>query len=400
MSVVVNGSEIKIKVDSIVNIAVKEQGITFPTVNKPWVKRGDTNATNATAISKTDSIYHNGFVAIGATSNLETQNNDAAVIKSVDEGIGLRLKTDANATEFNPLVFDYSNLNDDSFPNFEFRANRFDGINGIDPLPNLVTRLGFNAGSATPPAGQVKLETAFEYYYNLQNADEEAEPEIVSEWHVEFTPLASSGKPIQRWISWAGRHDGTYTSVQITGNLFNLVRSDNSQMIKVEDQGTSSKIRLSFFGGAQINGQSGDIQIENALNISGTGYIFNANNEYIRIGKSGNANALVLQGRTNGDLLELNSSINTNRYDHYFWAGGYGIRNLTTARTPIAIHNSAADSTIALVNNTLQLNANLWLNVTYPTSGSGVNNGSVFKGTDGALYYKGGSGTVTLIANP
>lgn len=33
----------------------------------------------------------------------------------------------------------------------------------------------------------------------------------------------------------------------------------------------------------------------------------------------------------------------------------------------------------------------------FPTTGSGVPNGSVFKGTDGALYYKGGSGTVTLI---
>ena len=34
------------------------------------------------------------------------------------------------------------------------------------------------------------------------------------------------------------------------------------------------------------------------------------------------------------------------------------------------------------------------------TNGSDVANGSLFKGTDGALYYKGGSGTVTKIANP
>lgn len=37
--------------------------------------------------------------------------------------------------------------------------------------------------------------------------------------------------------------------------------------------------------------------------------------------------------------------------------------------------------------------------VTYPTDGTGVTNGNIFKGTDGALYYKGGSGTITKLAN-
>lgn len=38
--------------------------------------------------------------------------------------------------------------------------------------------------------------------------------------------------------------------------------------------------------------------------------------------------------------------------------------------------------------------------VQYPTSGAGVTNGSIFYGTDGGLYFKGGSGTVTLVAAP
>lgn len=42
----------------------------------------------------------------------------------------------------------------------------------------------------------------------------------------------------------------------------------------------------------------------------------------------------------------------------------------------------------------------LTLKTQYPTSGSGVPNGSMFYGTDGALYFKGGSGTVTQIAVP
>lgn len=38
--------------------------------------------------------------------------------------------------------------------------------------------------------------------------------------------------------------------------------------------------------------------------------------------------------------------------------------------------------------------------ISYPISGVGVANGSLFYGTDGGLYFKGGSGTVTLIAAP
>lgn len=37
--------------------------------------------------------------------------------------------------------------------------------------------------------------------------------------------------------------------------------------------------------------------------------------------------------------------------------------------------------------------------ITYNPNGTGVSNGKIFQGTDGALYFKGGSGTVSLIAN-
>lgn len=38
--------------------------------------------------------------------------------------------------------------------------------------------------------------------------------------------------------------------------------------------------------------------------------------------------------------------------------------------------------------------------IQYATTGVGVSNGSIFYGTDGALYFKGSSGTVTQIAIP
>ncbi|MGE5355544.1 MAG: hypothetical protein ACM3PT_04830 [Deltaproteobacteria bacterium] len=46
----------------------------------------------------------------------------------------------------------------------------------------------------------------------------------------------------------------------------------------------------------------------------------------------------------------------------------------------------------------LMIGGQLGFSIQYPPDGSGVSNGKVFQGTDGALYYKGGSGTVTMLA--
>lgn len=47
----------------------------------------------------------------------------------------------------------------------------------------------------------------------------------------------------------------------------------------------------------------------------------------------------------------------------------------------------------------LKIGGMVKFSVTYPPAGTGVTNGSMFYGTDGALYFKGGAGTVTKIAN-
>ena len=52
------------------------------------------------------------------------------------------------------------------------------------------------------------------------------------------------------------------------------------------------------------------------------------------------------------------------------------------------------------VTNEIELNGFLELNNAFPTTGVGVDNQSIFLGTDGALYFKGGAGTVTQIAIP
>jgi hypothetical protein len=60
-------------------------------------------------------------------------------------------------------------------------------------------------------------------------------------------------------------------------------------------------------------------------------------------------------------------------------------------------------NTVTIGNNDItqtNLKGSVTLRTQFPTTGVGVVNGSMFYGTDGALYFKGGSGTVTQIAAP
>ena len=288
-------SRIRQDVRAFVSACLKDGGLQE--VELPWAKVGDTISTSATPITIDDDIYREGFTVIGPNANIESQDNESVIIKTNNEDVALKLKTDTSSTEFKPLVFDYSNINSDNFPNFDFRASRFDGINGIDPLPNLVTRMGYNAGSGAPPLGQIKLETAYEYYYNLQNANPLVAPDIVSEWHIEFTPLASSGKPIQRWISWAGRHNGTKTDCTITSDVTNIVGSDNRQIIKIEDNAVLPT-SFRFVRGGKILSNVGDVEFEQGIKISGAGNLYNSNGGDLNFGNSTNKNFSNFYGLT------------------------------------------------------------------------------------------------------
>lgn len=79
---------------------------------------------------------------------------------------------------------------------------------------------------------------------------------------------------------------------------------------------------------------------------------------------------------------------------------GYRAGDLETAANKLYIHNN--NSTTPLIGGDfstqeLKIGGVQQFSIQYPTTGVGVANGSMFYGTDGALYFKGGSGTVTLI---
>lgn len=67
------------------------------------------------------------------------------------------------------------------------------------------------------------------------------------------------------------------------------------------------------------------------------------------------------------------------------------------------LYISNSDSTTPLLGGDFSLQelligGQIGFSVQYDPDGSGVSNGKIFQGTDGALYYKGGSGTVTMLA--
>ena len=80
------------------------------------------------------------------------------------------------------------------------------------------------------------------------------------------------------------------------------------------------------------------------------------------------------------------------------YQAGYG----TTENNLLFIENSS-DSVTPLIGGNfstdeVKIGGKLQFSISYPPSGAGVANGSMFYGTDGALYFKGGSGTITMIA--
>jgi len=349
---------------------------------RPWAKQGDLSATSATNVSLSDSTFHTGKVTLGA----DVFNAHKLNILT-DTDFGIRQKA-LNLTEFfNYHTLDCSSVQNVGFPNWESRLQRYDLINlPISNLPNMVHRFGFYAADLNL---QPSLEEAWEYHYIFQGKP-------ACERHIEFWPIG--GAPSQRWISFAGHWDGTYTAAQIVGNLFNLIKASGTQMIKIEDQGDGIATHFRFIDGVEFQSNIGVISFSADIKLIGVGNIYNENNGYINLGKLGNANETKIYGRTDGACLRIASGQSAIEWQHYMWGGGFGIRNVQTGATAIAVSNAVTDTSMWIQSNRVEFNVPLTLETGFAVNGSGAQNGSMFKGVDGALYYKGGAGTVTLVA--
>jgi hypothetical protein len=110
---------------------------------------------------------------------------------------------------------------------------------------------------------------------------------------------------------------------------------------------------------------------------------------FLEYGRGDNRNALVIDHIGGNRMYQFDDSVTLKNLiktgDGSYISGDFGI-------------GAAASGYKFSVSGTSQSSYHN-LSATYAIDGTGVNNGSLFKGTDGSLYYKGNSGTVTKIAN-
>ena len=199
-----------------------------------------------------------------------------------------------------PITIKTDSTQNQGYPDFKFQVTRFDGVNGVDPKPNLVVRSGFNTGT-TPPNGQISIEDATEYYYNLNNQNP---PEIVAEKHWEFRPRPETGNPTQRWLTFAGRHDGTRTEFGLVSDIQTIRRANNS-IVKQVDHSLAGRSIETYSKGLQLIAQTNDITIENNLRVSGLGNIYNDDGNNLHFGTSTNKNPSIFYGITGaGGLVQ------------------------------------------------------------------------------------------------
>lgn len=177
--------------------------------------------------------------------------------------------------------------------------------------PDIVVRQGFNAGS-NPGPGQIKLEDAWESMYNYNQADPIAD--TVAERHIEFHPTPESGAPIQRWLTFVGRYNGTQTHMGYVATKLFVVDSYNNPIMQ---QDNSSLYPYSYeYWNKGLRMASGHatnpIEVFDKFKVSGTGLIYNDDGSDILIGNSLNKNSVSIFGNTT--ILQLKNNNLTTGY--------------------------------------------------------------------------------------
>lgn len=361
---------------------------------RPWVKEGDIIATSATSISKSDNIYREGDVRI---------NGGTAIIESDGTGDQLYNSWLANATT--------------SQHEFRFTGGEFPNPLPLSQPNNYVWGFGPNLANGgtlhDPTKAAFGLSFENEFYIG-------GEP--VMEFHhlfigtdlIQRRPFTSYFKKdgsygaITNFISlytiqdWDGDEVLEINTVSGTTNYNNLTtkfihnfRGQNYQPIWQRDDGPNLVPLIGYLTGKlQLGVQSSDgvVQAFNGTRIGrvgGSDVVGSSidNSVNLEIGYTGARFSSVQVNTGSANVLTLKSSVNTNPFT--FQLPGNDAMYIYQNSIPLIGFQSTA--------------IEAWKPVryltTFPIDGSGVPNGSTFKGVDGALYYKGDVGTVTLIAS-
>lgn len=372
----------------------KWDGTSWILIQRPWVKEGDIDATSVTSISKEDDIYREGDVRI---------NGGTAIIESDGTGEQLYNSWLANATT--------------SQHEFRFTGGEFPNPIPLSQPNNYVWGFGpnlANGGTSHDPS-KAALGLSFENEFYIGG-------EPVMEFHllsigtdlVQRRPLTTYFKKdgsygaLTNFISlysmrgWdgaevietntvLGKTDYNNTTTKFIHNF----RAQNYQPIWQRDDGANLVPLIGFLTGKlQLGGESSDgvVQAFNGTRIGrvGSSDVVGSsvdNSVNLEIGYTGARFSSVQINTGSANVLTLKSSVNTNPFTFQL-----------PGNDAMYIYQNA-EALLGLTSTSVEAFKPVRFQATYPVDGSGVSNGSLFKGVGGALYYKGDSGTVTLIAN-
>lgn len=122
----------------------------------------------------------------------------------------------------------------------------------------------------------------------------------------------------------------------------------------------------------------------------------------INAGSSASADLVLQNTGGSASFSRLNNGLTTYNndqgYTRFIQSGIVGFRFMLGGVDKINLTPDGLGINTTAPNAALDVNGAIHVSGAFAPSGVSVPNGTIFKGTDGALYYKGGSGTVTMIA--
>lgn len=351
--------------------------------NLPWVKSGSTTATPSTEITKSDNLYRLGKTTLGsnqtplATLHVGDYNNNPSTDAKILISHNVVGSTEEHA------------FSDGSIINNNRSYNSFDA------------RCIINSD----------LTDTNEHYAAFQSTPTLNTGKSLNIYYGHYDRLASLGT-VSNYYGFLGlTPTGTITNYNGVNIVSTTTASTTNYGAVFANMAAPTAVGVSISG---INGSttSRGIQISNMAG-SNRRPIFTqvespatfAPNEF-RLNSAGN-NDLLMFGRgaagvnTNdylGMIWEAASSYYSGRFASRFDASLKGEFLFFTNPTGASGIGSLVETARIRGDGSIEHQGYHKFDSGLATTGASVPNGSLFKGTDGALYFKGGSGTVTLIA--
>lgn len=340
------------EVANVITATVNDGSITPAKLDRVYVDSTAFKVQNleTNLVNKTTKGYRTGDLAIGPNSKFENTGS-TLTIKGENDTKALEIKPDSLSDGLTYISLNAKTLQEYDYPNFDVIGREFDVNENMD-APNMVFRMGYNP-STLPPEGQVGLEDAWEYSYNLNQAGPVAD--TVVERHIEFWPRY--GRPAQRLMSYAASWNGLKTEYAFVSSLTKN-KAENGDDLVVTDHRTNSFSTERWYNGLQLISENAlyPITVENKLRILGAGQLFNDDGNALYFGLNTNRNDFTFYGNNN-NFFRLKNDQNTTGFGFGFnGLGWFGLTELATGATPITLKQGASHALLTLASDRIGIN--------------------------------------------